>query len=63
MMTELGLRSKGGKMLTVETFVEMLRNPVYIGRIASRYGLSKGLHVGLVTGEVFEDPEDTLDGR
>jgi len=62
MMTELGLRSKGGKMLTVETFVEMLRNPVYIGRIASRYGLSKGLHVGLVTGEVFEDVQATLDG-
>jgi len=61
-MTELGLRSKGGKVLAADTFVEMLRNPVYIGKIASKYGLSKGLHVGLVPEEVFEDVQATLDG-
>lgn len=61
-MTKLGLRSKGGKMLTVDSFIKMLRNPVYIGKIASKYGLSKGLHVGLIPAEVFEDVQATLDG-
>jgi site-specific DNA recombinase len=47
-MTELGLRSKAGKVLTVDTFVKMLRNPVYIGKMATRHGVSKGKHVGLI---------------
>jgi hypothetical protein len=61
-MTELGLRSKGGKVLTVDTFVKMLRNPVYIGKIATKYGVFKGLHVGLIPAEVFENVQATLDG-
>ncbi len=46
----------------LDPFVNMLRNPVYIGKIASKYGVSKGLHVGLIPAEVFEDVHATLDG-
>ena len=42
-MTELGLRSKKGNELTLDTFVKMLKNPVYIGKMATKYGVVKGL--------------------
>lgn len=46
----------------LDAFVNMLRNPVYIGKIASKYGVSKGLQVGLIPAEVFGDVQATLDG-
>ena len=49
-------------MLTVDSVIKMLRNPVYIGKIASKHGVSKGLHVGLIPDEVYEDVQATLDG-
>src|SRR5260370_4934431 len=36
MMTEMGLRSKKGKTLTLHVFLKMLRNPVYIGKMKSK---------------------------
>jgi DNA invertase Pin-like site-specific DNA recombinase len=62
-MTELGLRSKKGNELTLDTFVKMLKNPVYIGKMATKYGVVKGLHTGLIAPEVFEDVQAVLDGR
>lgn len=35
-LTDMGLRSKNGNKLTLHVFLKTLKNPVYIGQIASK---------------------------
>jgi site-specific DNA recombinase len=62
-ITDLGLRSKKGKKLTVSTFLETLRNPVYIGQMRSKkHGIGKGLHEPLVSEPIFRKVQHILKG-
>ena len=62
-ITDLGLRSKRGKKLTVSTLLETLRNPVYIGQMRSKkHGIGKGLHEPLVSEPIFRNVQRILNG-
>ena len=63
-MTDLGLRSRKGNKLTVDRFVQTLKNPAYVGRIPSkRYGPQKGLHEPLVSETMFRNVQLRLKGK
>ncbi len=58
------MRSKKGKKLTHNTFVKMLRNPVYIGQMGFRkWGTRKGMHEPLVSEPVFRNVQLILKGK
>jgi site-specific DNA recombinase len=63
-ITDLGLRSKKGKTLTLHVFLKMLRNPLYIGQMKSKkWGTRKGLHQPLVSDHVFRNVQLVLSGK
>jgi site-specific DNA recombinase len=63
-MTELGLRSKKGNKLILTSFLQMLRNPVYMGQMQSKkWGTCKGLHSPLVTEHIFRNVQLILKGK
>src|SRR5260370_7488582 len=64
MMTEMGLRSKKGKTLTLHVFLKMLRNPVYIGKMKSKkWGTAQGLHKPIVSEHAFRNVQLILNGK
>jgi site-specific DNA recombinase len=64
MMTEMGLRSKKGKTLTLHVFLKMLRNPVYIGKMKSKkWGTAQGLHKPIVGEHTFRNVQLVLSGK
>ena len=63
-MRKHGLRTRGGKEMTVGQFSRMLRNPVYIGKIPSkRYGTQPGIHQPCVSEATFRRVQLILDGK
>jgi site-specific DNA recombinase len=63
-LTDLGLRSKKGNKLTLHVFLQVLRNPVYIGQMKSKkWGTPKGLHEPLVSEQVFRNVQLILKGK
>jgi site-specific DNA recombinase len=63
-LTAMGLRSKKGNKLTLDVFLEMLRNPVYIGLMRSeKWGTVKGLHEPIVDERVFRNVQLILSGK
>jgi hypothetical protein len=64
-MTAMGLRSKKGKPLSLHSFLNMLRNPVYIGMVYSKkYGETKrGLHQPIVDERTFGNVQVILEGK
>jgi site-specific DNA recombinase len=64
-MTEMGLRSKKGKKLTLHVFLKMLRNPVYIGKMKSKKWATttRGLHKPIVSEHAFRNVQLILSGK
>jgi site-specific DNA recombinase len=63
-MTEAGLRSRKGNKLTLNTFITMLRNPVYMGYMRSgKWGTQKGLHEPIVSDHTFRNVQLILKGK
>jgi DNA invertase Pin-like site-specific DNA recombinase len=65
-VTAMGLRTSRGNALTIQTFQQILRNPIYAGFISvPRLGIEnvKGIFEPLVTAEIFGRVQAVLDGR
>ena len=63
-MADLGLRSKKGNKLCLSAFLDVLRNPVYIGEMRSaNWGTRKGLHKPIVDSQVFRNVQLILKGK
>ena len=64
-MTALGLQSKKGNKLCLTAFLDMLRNPAYIGQIRSdKYRKTvKGLHQPIVDETLFKNVQLILSGK
>jgi hypothetical protein len=63
-MTAMGLRSKRGKKLTLHVFLKMLRNVVYVAKMASKkWGARKGLHEPIVNERVLHNVQLVLSGK
>lgn|GEM_PF-1886071 len=64
-VSALGLHSKKGNKLDLNTFLKMLRNPVYIGNISSKKWRKtvKGLHQPIVDQLVFTNVQRVLSGK
>jgi len=64
-MTEAGLRTRRGFVLSPQSFGQMMRNPIYIGKIESPdYGVStRGDFDPLVDEATFYRVQAVLDGR
>jgi DNA invertase Pin-like site-specific DNA recombinase len=65
LVTDLGLRSKRGLALSPQSFGQILRNPIYIGKIESpEYGVSgRGDFDALVSEQTFYGAQAVLNGR
>ena len=63
--TEAGLRSRKGLRLSPQSFGQMMRNPIYVGRVeSSDYGVStQGDFEPLVEEATFYRAQAVLDGR
>jgi DNA invertase Pin-like site-specific DNA recombinase len=63
--TEVGLRSRKGSRLSPQSFGQMMRNPIYVGRVESpNYGVStRGDFEPLVDEATFYRAQAVLDGR
>jgi site-specific DNA recombinase len=64
-VTALGLRSKKGNKLNLHTFLNMLRNPVYIGMVRSKkwQETRPGLHEAIVDERTFRNVQLILKGK
>jgi site-specific DNA recombinase len=65
-VTEMGLRTRNNKALSPQTFVEMLKKPVYCGWICPpslEDVRVKGLHEPLVSDVLFNRVQDVLSGK
>jgi site-specific DNA recombinase len=64
-ITQLGLRTKKGKLLSSQTFSQTLRKPVYAGRIVvPKWNIDvPGKFQPLVTQAVFDKVQSILNGR
>ena len=63
-VTDMGLRSKTGKKLTLHTTLKMLRNPVYIGKMrAKKWGTVQGNHKPLIDERMFKNVQLILKGK
>jgi site-specific DNA recombinase len=65
MVTDLGLRTRSGARLTLQSFHSLLRNPIYMGRLVSpKWGIERaGDFDGLVSADVFDRAQAALSGR
>jgi hypothetical protein len=63
--TEAGLRSRKGRALSPQSFGQMMRNPIYVGKVESPdYGVSvQGDFEPLVDEATFYRAQAVLDGR
>lgn len=63
--TDAGLRSRKGLRLSPQSFGQMMRNPIYVGRVeSSDYGVStQGDFEPLVEEATFYRAQAVLDGR
>ena len=64
-MAMLGLRSKGGNKLKLHGFLNMLRNPIYIGLLKSKkwHKTVRGLHQPIVDETIFNKVQLVLSGK
>ncbi len=64
-MTAMGLRSKKGKQLNLHSFLNMLRNPAYIGMVRSKKwrDTRPGLHQPIVDVPTFRNVQLILKGK
>jgi site-specific DNA recombinase len=64
-MTAMGLRSKKGKQLNLHSFLNMLRNPAYIGMVRSKKwrDTRQGLHQPIVDEPTFRNVQLILKGK
>ena len=63
-LTEQGLRSKKGNVISLSVFRDMLRNPVYIGLMQSDvWGTVQGRHEPIVNEHVFKNVQLVLKGQ
>ena len=63
-VTEQGLRTKEGKLLSPQTLDKMLRNPLYAGWITSAWGIiQEGAFDPIISVELFERAQDRLTGN
>ena len=64
-ITNLGLRTHGGKPLTAQSFENLLRNPIYAGWVViPAWGLKEpGSFEALVSEELFQRVQDIIDGK
>ena len=64
-MTAMGLRSKKGKRLSLHSFLNLLRNPAYIGMVRSnKYRETRrGLHRAIVEKRTFQNVQLILSGK
>jgi DNA invertase Pin-like site-specific DNA recombinase len=64
-ITDKGLKTKRGRKLTVQTFSALLRKPIYAGWVySSGVGVPvKGLHIPIVSQELFNTVQRMLSGR
>jgi DNA invertase Pin-like site-specific DNA recombinase len=63
-VTAAGLRSRRNKTLPPQTFHALLRNPLYAGRIKSRWGIeAPGDFEAIVPEALFEATQAVLEGR
>jgi site-specific DNA recombinase len=62
-VTAMGLRSMRGNPVPKQSFIQMLRNPVYAGFVVSGELKAKGLHTPIVSEEVFQRVQAVLDGK
>ena len=60
-----GLRTRGGKKLTPQTFQQLLRKPIYAGLLSFSWGIDgvKGDFEPLLSTELFDRVQSVLDGR
>ena len=65
LVTKLGLRSRSGRELSLQTVHKLLRNPLYAGRIAvARWNIDqRGDFEPIVSGETFDRAQAILNGR
>jgi hypothetical protein len=64
-MTEAGLRTRRGLVLSPQSFGQMVRNSIYVGRVESpEYGVSaRGDFEPLIDEATFYRVQAVLDGR
>ena len=64
-VTDMGLRTRKGKKLSPQAFGQLLRNPLYCGRVISRTMVFEGPgdFEPIVSQEVFNAVQDVLSGR
>ena len=66
-VTEEGLTTTRGKPLSLQTFQELLRKPVYAGWVSlpsdENFEPVRGLHEPLIDQETFDRVQAILDGR
>src|SRR5215469_1332032 len=64
-VTEAGLRTRKGEKLSVQTFEETLKKPVYCGLIMASFLTEpvRGLHEPLISEELFRNVQSILSGR
>ena len=64
-VTDKGLETKRGRKLTAQTFDAMLRKPIYAGWVYSSSvpEAVKGLHIPIVSQELFDAVQRLLSGR
>lgn len=60
LLTDLGLRSRRGKPLTLAALRKVLTNPFYAGWMPFQGGLYAGMHRPLIETEVFEEVQRNL---
>jgi site-specific DNA recombinase len=59
----LGFTTRLGQPLRKQTLSSMLRNPIYAGWVVSGEVKVKGLHLPLVSQDLFDDVQDALAGK
>jgi len=62
-ITALGLRTRNGRTVSQQGFSQLLRNPAYCGLIRTKQVEARGTFDALVTEELFQQVQDTLNGR
>ncbi len=62
-MTALGLRTRTGRTISQQGFAQLIRNPAYCGLIRTKQVEARGTFDALVTEELFQRVQDTLNGR
>jgi hypothetical protein len=62
-VTAFGLRTRRGREVPKQTFAQMLRNPVYWGRIKTKQVEALGAFEPLTTEKLFQQVQDVIAGK